>query len=272
VRLLTWNLNGRQRIDGQIAAIASRAADIVALQEITRASAELFRNALSNCGFAHVVDSFTVSTPWIAAGPRRYGLLIASKHPLTAQPSSPIVPWPERLLSADLALSPGPLTIHTTHIPPGSSNGWMKVEMLEAVAQVVAASPAPLILCGDFNIPQRETTDGRIVTWAERWVLGKLPILQARKRGGSGHRWDAAERTIMEGGRDRALVDSYRTLHGYERQEFSWFVRRGELRIGRRFDHVFCSRDIRLLRCEYLHDLRESGLSDHSAMEVDFEL
>jgi exonuclease III len=272
VRLLTWNLNGRRRIDGQIAFIASRAPDVVTLQEVTGRSAALFRQELLQCGFAHVVDSFTASTPWVAAGPRRYGLLIASRHPLAAQPSSLAVPWPERLLSADIAIPHRSLTIHTTHIPPGSSNGWMKVKMLEAVAQVVAESPPPLILCGDFNTPQAETLDGKIVTWGERWIAGKPPRVQARKRGGPGDRWDAAERTILEGGRDSALIDAFRALHGYERQDFSWFVRRGELRIGRRFDHVFCSRDIRLRRCEYLHDVRENGLSDHSAMEVEFEL
>jgi len=42
-------------------------------------------------------------------------------------------------------------------------------------------------------------------------------------------------------------------------------------RIGRRFDHVFASRDLNAVRCQYLHSLREAGLSDHSAIEVDFE-
>jgi exonuclease III len=42
----------------------------------------------------------------------------------------------------------------------------------------------------------------------------------------------------MEGGSRRHLLDAYRHLHGYGRQEFSWFVKRGERRIGRRFDHV----------------------------------
>ena len=49
----------------------------------------------------------------------------------------------------------------------------------------------------------------------------------------------------MEGGPNRALVDAYRARHGYERQEFSWYLKRGERRVGRRFDHAFCSRDHR---------------------------
>ena len=71
---------------------------------------------------------------------------------------------------------------------------------------------------------------------------------------------------------DHQLIDAYRHVHGYARQEFSWFVKRGERRIGRRFDHAFCTRDLRIRRCEYIHDVREDALSDHAALELDFEL
>jgi exonuclease III len=273
VRLLTWNLNGTRQIDGQVAAIAARNPDILALQEVTLTSVLLFRAALAPVGFPHVTDSFAFSTSWQPVGPRRYGLLIASRYPLCPRASSPTVPWPERLLSTQVATPQGPITIHTTHIPPGSSNGWMKVEMLEAVAAVVAEpGVTPQILCGDFNVPQAELPDGRIVTWAETLAANGPPRPQARKFGGDARRWDAAERTIMVGGRDRKLVDAYRAVHGYGRQEFSWFLKRRELRVGRRFDHVFCSRELQISRCEYLHDVRESGLSDHSALEFDFGL
>ena len=82
VRLLTWNLNARRQIEGQVAATASRSPDVVALQEVTRRSAPLLRLALPAAGLPHVVDSFAGSPPWTAVGPRRYGLLIASRFPL----------------------------------------------------------------------------------------------------------------------------------------------------------------------------------------------
>jgi len=148
----------------------------------------------------------------------------------------------------------------------------MKVDMLEAVSAVVSERlDTPSILCGDFNVPQAETREGRIVTWGQDIVAGE-PRLWGRWRGGDGRRWDTAERTVMEGGAQRQLIDAYRGLHGYSRQEFSWFVKRKEKRIGRRFDHVFCSRELVIHGCEYLHHLREDGLSDHSALELDFEL
>jgi exonuclease III len=87
-----------------------------------------------------------------------------------------------------------------------------------------------------------------------------------------GRRWERAERLVMEGGARRTLVDVYRRLHGYSREDFSWFLTRGSLRIGRRFDHVFCSPDLHPLRCEYVHEVRERGLSDHSALQVEFDL
>ena len=65
----------------------------------------------------------------------------------------------------------------------------------------------------------------------------------------------------MEGGARRPLIDAYRHLHGYGREEFSWFVKRKARRIGRRFDHVFCSREFVIKGCEYLHRLREDGLA-----------
>jgi len=77
---------------------------------------------------------------------------------------------------------------------------------------------------------------------------------------------------VSQGGASRLLVDAYRTLHGYAREDFSWYLKRGTRRIGLRFDHVFCSAGVRIVQCEYLHDVREHGLSDHSALQLDFDL
>ena len=272
MRLLTWNLNSRRKVAEQVAAIAARSPDIVALQELTLISTMSWRDVLPLAGLPNVVDSFSSSPSWEPKGPRRYALIVASRFPLTYVTWPHAVPWPERILSVEVLTLRGAINVHTTHIPPGCTNGWLKVKMLEAVSAVISAqSSTASILCGDFNVPQAETAEGRIVTWGEDIIDGK-PRLLARRKGGDGRHWDAAERIVMEGGAQRQLIDAYRHLHGYGRQEFSWFVKRKERRIGRRFDHVFCSRDLVVKRCEYLHDLREAGLSDHSALELDFEL
>jgi endonuclease/exonuclease/phosphatase family metal-dependent hydrolase len=96
MRLLSWNLYGRLNVQRQLAAIAGRAPDIVAFQEVTPTSIGLLRLALLDFGMSHVVDSFATSVPWAAIGPRRYGVLIASRFPLTVLISKQVLPWPER--------------------------------------------------------------------------------------------------------------------------------------------------------------------------------
>jgi hypothetical protein len=97
VRLLPWNLNGRRDVEAQLLAIASRAADLLALQEVTPRSIGLLRAALPRCGLPHFIDSFATAARWAAVGPRRYGVIIASRFPLSHVTSSRAVPWPERL-------------------------------------------------------------------------------------------------------------------------------------------------------------------------------
>jgi hypothetical protein len=56
----------------------------------------------------------------------------------------------------------------------------MKIEMLEAVLAVVAETPgSATILCGDFNVPQMEMADGRIITWAEDIVDGEPRVMRS---------------------------------------------------------------------------------------------
>jgi exonuclease III len=95
-------------------------------------------------------------------------------------------------------------------------------------------------------------------------------VLWRRWRGGTGARWDAGERSVLDGLARFDLADVFRTLHGYEREEYSWYAKRNGVFRGRRFDHVFASASLEPISCTYLHALRESGLSDHSPIEAVF--
>jgi endonuclease/exonuclease/phosphatase family metal-dependent hydrolase len=100
------------------------------------------------------VDSFGLAPSTCElTGPRRYGLLIASRFPVGAVAGVRFtVPWPERILAATIAVPGCQLELYTTHIPPGSTNYWIKVEMLEGLYAALASTPrGPRILCGDFN-------------------------------------------------------------------------------------------------------------------------
>jgi endonuclease/exonuclease/phosphatase family metal-dependent hydrolase len=142
------------------------------------------------------------------------------------------------------------------------------VETLEAVRKsVLAKKDQPQVLTGDFNTPQLELPDGTVVTWAQRVEPTGMVRLKRQIRGGPGSRWDAAERGILIGLGEIGVRDLFRELASYSIVEGSWAPRKNA--VLRRFDHIFASSDLEAKRCEYLHDPRHQGLSDHSALEAD---
>jgi exonuclease III len=270
MKLVSWNVNGRVRTAAkQAAEILDRHPDVVALQEVTAATRALLRHALTDGGLKSVVDSFDgLESTSHLTGPRRYGVLVAARFPLRRL-TKPLfaVPWPERILGVQ---GEG-VSIFTTYIPPGSSNGWKKIETLEGLyAGLAMASKGPRILCGDFNTPQFERPNRHIITWGQYVRDDGRVVLCRRRRGGTGRRWDEGERNILEGLARFDLADVYRMLHGYECEDFSWYTKRHGVVRGRRFDHVFASASLEPLCCIYIHALREAGLSDHSPIEVVF--
>jgi len=185
-------------------------------------------------------------------------LVLASRLSLvTHDPERFPVPWQERVLSATIRVPSGRVEITTTHVPPGSSNGWIKIEHLEGLRLGLAAgSSMPRLLCGDFNTPRRELPDGEVITFGQT-EAGRLSR-------GRGARWDAAERDILLGLADLGMPDVFRALYGYQPQPASWILKRGHARFPRRFDHVFAGPNLRPTAFTYVHELRESGASDHS--------
>jgi exonuclease III len=235
----------------QAAALAKRAPDVVALQEVTVRSVPLWRAALAEIGLPQVLATLDEApAEREPPGPRRTGVLLASRAPLEPLRTGIAVPWPETVLSAR---SHG-IELHVAHVP-NSRNGWIKVETLEGIlAGLSRAGVTPSVLCGDFNTPRSERPDGTVITFArDRY---------ARLDPERGERWDAAELGILTG----LWPDCFRSLHGYERKEISWNWPRFP-RSGYRLDHTFST--ITPMRCEYVHDVRTAKLSDHSAMETD---
>jgi exonuclease III len=279
MKLISWNLAGRLRhIPQQAKMLSSREPDLVALQEVRRPGLPLLRKLLHNSGLIHQVDSFELATCHaLLTGSRCYGLLIASRFPLSAWESGRFhVPWPERILSVDIETPWHPLEMHTTHIPPGVTNGWIKIQMLEGLyAGLALPSTRPRVLCGDFNAPQLEWPTGEVVTWGQHINRKGMAVIRKHMRGGEGLRWDQGERQILQGLAAYDLSDVFRRLHGYAMQAYSWYPirmdphRQARL-MGRRFDHGFASASLRPVSCLYLHACRESGLSDHAALEIVF--
>ncbi len=264
VRLLTWNVAGRKKLlADQLKYVAGKGPDLVCLQEITRNTIEPWMRGLESAGLNHVAH--TISDDHPTQGPRRYGLLIATRKPLKLC-SFPSIPWPARLLGVTTQVGLRDCTILTTHIPPGAGNGWVKVDMLEAVADAAKSATGALVLCGDFNCPQQENPDGMVITWGQ--TIRKDGAFRVQK---GYERWDSAERGIIEGLPAAGLIDVPRLTHGAEAEIFSYFdIRKGAVRASRRYDHLFASESLNPTWSEYDDTPRSNGLSDHAALLVDF--
>ncbi|MGH8732315.1 MAG: endonuclease/exonuclease/phosphatase family protein [Burkholderiales bacterium] len=83
MRLVCWNVAGKidgpraARLSAQAQAVDGERPDVVALQEVTRASDPQWRAALVGLGLPHVI-----STTSLLAPDRRYANLLAARWPL----------------------------------------------------------------------------------------------------------------------------------------------------------------------------------------------
>lgn len=265
LRLITWNVARRaSRLAEQAGALARRDPDCVALQEVTRRTLPLWTRAFELMGLPHVrASALGVASGRQGSGARTV-VMIASRHALEDVEDALPVPRAESAVSVLVASGAGPVEIHCVHVP-NAANGWVKVETLQALRHGLGRpATAPRVLCGDLNIPRRELASGETISFA-RDSRGRL-------RPERGQEWDAAELGVVPGLRDLGLRDAYRTLHGYASPSPSWTWKTiAGHNGGWRLDHVFVSQELTPVACDYHHDWREQGLSDHSALETDLE-
>lgn len=256
LRLITWNVAGRVgRQPEQAEVIARVSPDVVALQEVTVRTLPFWRAALAKMG--HAECETTLDGAARVAGRRLLGVLTAAREPLQRLASPPEAPWPERILCCAL----GEVEIVNLHSPIAPAPDLAKVRTHEAVATYLSrASARARVLCGDLNTPRRELPDGDVITFAYNSAR--------RLRPDRGERWDRAERALVRGLPERGWVDAFRALHGYSERHASWTF--PDDRGGWRLDHVLVEH-LRPVASAYAHDWRRAGLSDHSALVVDFE-
>jgi endonuclease/exonuclease/phosphatase family metal-dependent hydrolase len=256
LRVLTWNVAGRlTRLDEQADRVLGHGADVVCLQEVIPSALARWVSRLQAAGYAVAASAVLPDAPRV----HRLGVLIAARHPLSPGRPPPVVPWPERLLAADVhpARWPRALRVVCLHAPLSQSPGQAKVRTFEAVLASLAAlgDQIPSVLCGDLNTPRYEAREGTIQTFAQTRT--------GRLRPGFGERHDHAERAILSG--PPGWRDAFRALRGYEARDRSWRTGRHP---GYRLDHILVSPGLTPITCAYDHSVREDGLSDHSAMSA----
>jgi exonuclease III len=273
MRVISWNVQGRLRdLPGQLQALMKRQPDLVALQEVQGRTVAQWRMGLQQHGLAFSAESVTCAQ----AHGRTYGLLIASRWPITQLPWMD-VPYQERVLSVQVATPWASIELHNAHVPNSDKYGWIKVETFEGIyKQLACVSAAPRILCGDFNSPHSEQADGSLVTLGQhvdedgRAVVWETWTDKAG-RSDTGIRWDRAERSVLTGLAAYELVDIYRACNGYAVQGCSWWWTGQDKTVGRRFDHIFAARALNAAACDYLPAFHANGLSDHAPIEARFE-
>jgi endonuclease/exonuclease/phosphatase family metal-dependent hydrolase len=266
IQVVTWNVHfhGASVLD---ALKAHAQPDVLTLQEVTFDQHRDFKERLGVMGFSCCPHS-----PRHAGG-KRYGNLIASRwkiDPVTPRYPGKGPPWAELLIEASISVNGRSFLLIDVHIPNGSGYGWKKIDTFDALKDVVhEAKDRPLILAGDFNEPQFVPLqdNGKIVTWGQDWN-GREGRYECWKKWRSDRRtgkdWDAAVRWLFEEEAEHGLQHAYWEIHGRGVMPVS-HVNRGQ---PRWFDHMFVSRDFHVERCEYLHEVRLGGQSDHSALSA----
>ncbi len=262
MKLISWNVAGWSgRTTQQAECITGWQPDLLAIQEVSRKSLSQFTPLLAAQGLTHSGHSLSESET------RKKGVAVFSRWPLQTYQAFE-VPFSRSTYSAFVAHSTLRFAIHNVHIPNGSTHKWKKIETFEGVYRGLEKDlETKHILCGDFNSPQHERDDGTVVVWGERITDdGSIKIRGDR-------RWRDGESLFFTGLPALGMPDTYRRCNGWEVQEFSWFSNRtkGEAP-SRRFDHIFATESLQPSTCCYLHEGREQGLSDHSAIAAVFML
>ena len=273
MKIISWNLNSRtneETLKGQSSFLRLGEFDVITLQEVTLNSEIFFKESFKDM---FVLSSFDlVEDKSILVRKRKYGQIIISKQPIKFIPEQcKEIPFPERLVSGFIE-STG-IEIHTTHVPPGSSNGVIKVEHFEGLFNYLTKrKDKNMILTGDFNSPKLELDSGEVITWGQKInTSGKsrISVNPKWKHQCTGERWDLAERNIIENHKELGLRDAFRTKNGYEDSSGSWFTNKGQ---GRRYDHIFSSVNLSVNDAFYNHEPRKEKLSDHSPLIVELSI
>ena len=265
MKIISWNLNSRTNKDTQKSQcdyLRINDFDLITLQEVTLNSEKYFKSYFQD---RNIISSFDlVKDKSILIKKRKYGQLIISKSPIEyLYDRCKEIPFEERVLSGYIPCMQ--IEVHTTHVPPGSSNGIIKVQHFEGLFKYFQGRKNKTkILTGDFNSPKDELSDGTVITWGQKInSSGKVrfAVNPKWKDECTGERWDSAERNIIERHYELGLEDVFRSLNGYEENPGSWFTLKG---IGRRYDHIFCSKSLDVSSSFYDHEPRLNKLSDHS--------
>ncbi|MGH3800755.1 MAG: endonuclease/exonuclease/phosphatase family protein [Pseudonocardiaceae bacterium] len=239
--LLTLNIANPslERARRQLAWLAHRPEDVFILTE-TKASE----------GCLALAEAFSTADYRVVCPepvPGELGVMIVSKVEVERDPLTSTLPYlPSRAAGVIVSTTAGPLRVLGAYAPSRDSSPektdrkrrWLS----DFTTSLTDAGRDPCLLLGDLNVLEPDH-DPHYSFFAA-------------------FEYDFYRHLSTRCG----LIDAFRHMHP-QRSEHSWVGRTGD---GYRYDHAHCSADlVPLLRtCEYVHEPRQTRLSDHSALTV----
>ena len=207
MKLMSWNVSGRTdktKLRGQLSKIENEHIDILALQEVKPKTARDFTDKVLEISLEHVKTAPVIQ--------RKHSVLLACRWPM--KPVQMIrTPWKESVLSAIIHSPYGEIEIHVIHAPYGRKNRRQKIDTFNAIyAALAKKSDHHRILCGDFNSPEEEYSNGTIKTFD--YKNEKCDPIKGKD----------CERNVICGLADFDLKDTYLQLpkHKTGAGEYSW--------------------------------------------------
>jgi endonuclease/exonuclease/phosphatase family metal-dependent hydrolase len=259
--LINWNVNFRSSVVLDYFEDMEVLPQIICLQEVTIKKSNKFIVRLNEIGLKNYYFSGNASSQ-----EKKYGNLIASQWPLIEHPLQPdaLLKWPQLVAHVTVNSPFGSLELINTHVPNGSSNGWAKIDTIDYIRDlVINLKGKPLIVAGDFNEPQYEIQDGRIVTFGQKRQPNGRYEATGKLRGDAASRWNKSVRWLFESQNEHGLRHAFWVSAGKVTHEPT-HINRGS---PRWFDHAFISSDFEVMKCSYDHSVREKkALSDHSSL------
>jgi len=254
VRIATWNINGiNRRLPNLLAWLDETKPDIVALQELKAADAELPKAAVDAAGYGALWQG---QRTWNGVA-----ILARDREPIALRRALPgdAADAQSRYLEAAVA----GIVVASIYLPNGNPQPGPKFdyklawfERLIAHAAALQSSGHPVLLAGDYNVVPSDADIYPSTSWKDNALVQPAPR--------------AAYRRLLESG----WTDALATLHPGQRLYTFWdFMRqRWQNDKGMRIDHLLLSESLRprLVAAGVDREQRgKEGASDHAPAWVE---
>ena len=236
MNIMSWNIlkGGAKRTPGILERVRTLSPDVVVMSDFLTHCGEPLQDGLRDAGYQHLAHT--------EPAPRRPGLPLASKQPFERRlPSTRNADVAERWL--EVWFGKKQFGLAAVYVPNKGEDISRKETFWKAIHEAAERQRSePFLFMGDLNSGYAAVdAQGEGNLTSVEYFLG-MPA--------------------------RGFTDAWRHKNRGALQ-YTWYSKRGGRDLnGFRLDHAFASASLlrRVRECHYAHEVRTSGLSDHSAL------